>query len=89
MNTLVSALVAELRSQGVALVSGARVDAISRTESGWQASAAGTTYDAVRLVVALDGPAAVGLLEGRFRSCPRCARRGSLGEPGDLGGGRA
>jgi oxygen-dependent protoporphyrinogen oxidase len=64
MNTLVSALVAELRSQGVALVSGARVESISRTESGWQASAAGTTYDAGRLVVALDGPAAVGLLEG-------------------------
>ena len=64
MNTLVSALVAELRSQGVALVSGARVDAISRTESGWQASAVGTTYDAARPVVALDGPAAVGLLEG-------------------------
>ena len=64
MNTLVSALVAELRSQGVALVSGARVESISRTESGWQASAAGTTYDAGLLVVALDGPAAVGLLEG-------------------------
>lgn len=63
MNTLVSALVAELRSQGVALVSGARVDSISRTENGWQATAAGTMYDAGRLVVALDGPAAVGLLE--------------------------
>lgn len=64
MNTLVSSLVAELRSQGVALVSGARVESISRTESGWQATAAGTAYDAGRLVVALDGPAAVGLLEG-------------------------
>ncbi|MDQ0209886.1 protoporphyrinogen oxidase [Arthrobacter bambusae] len=63
MNTLVTALVAELRSRGVALVSGARVDSITRTESGWQATAAGTTYDAGRLVVALDGPAAVGLLE--------------------------
>ncbi|MEW1820567.1 protoporphyrinogen oxidase [Arthrobacter sp. NPDC080031] len=64
MNTLVSALVKELRSQGVTLVSGARVDSITRTESGWQATAAGTVYDAGRLVVALDGPAAVGLLEG-------------------------
>jgi oxygen-dependent protoporphyrinogen oxidase len=63
MNTLVSALVAELRSQGVTLVSGARVDSITRTESGWQATAADKTYDAGRLVVALDGPAAVGLLE--------------------------
>lgn len=64
MNTLVSALVTELRSQGVALVSGARVDSITRAESGWRATAAGTAYDAGRLVVALDGPAAVGLLEG-------------------------
>lgn len=64
MNTLVSAIVAELRSEGVALVAGARVDSISRTENGWQATAAGTAYDAGRLVVALDGPAAVGLLEG-------------------------
>lgn len=63
MNTLIAALVAELRSQGVTLISGARVDSISRTESGWQATAAGTAYDAGRLVVALDGPAAVGLLE--------------------------
>jgi oxygen-dependent protoporphyrinogen oxidase len=63
MNTLVSALVAELRSQGAALVSGARVESINRIARGWQVSAAGTTYDAGRLVVALDGPAAVGLLE--------------------------
>ncbi len=63
MNTLITALVAELRSQGVTLVSGARVDSITRTESGWQAAAADKTYDAGRLVVALDGPAAVGLLE--------------------------
>src|SRR5205823_3478485 len=63
MNTLITALVAELRSQGVTLVSGARVDSIIRTESGWQVFAADKTYDAGRLVVALDGPAAVGLLE--------------------------
>ncbi|MDQ0030277.1 protoporphyrinogen oxidase [Arthrobacter bambusae] len=63
MNTLVSAIVAELRSQGVALVSGAHVDSIARTVNGWQATAAGKTYDAGRLVVALDGPAAIGLLE--------------------------
>lgn len=64
MNTLVSALVAELRSLGATLVSGARVESINRSGRGWQASAAGTTYDAGRLVVALDGPAAVGLLQG-------------------------
>lgn len=63
MNTLITALVAELRSQGVSLISGARVDSIARTESGWQAAADDKTYDAGRLVVALDGPAAVGLLE--------------------------
>lgn len=63
MNTLVSALLAEQRSQGATLVSGARVDSITRTESGWQATAADKTYDAGRLVVAVDGPAAVGLLE--------------------------
>jgi len=63
MNTLVSALVAELRSQGVTLVSRARVDSIIRTERGWEATAAEKTYDAGRLVVALDGPAAVGLLQ--------------------------
>lgn len=63
MNTLITALVAELRSQGVTLISGARVDSIIHTESGWQVSAEDTTYDAGRLVVALDGPAAVGLLE--------------------------
>jgi oxygen-dependent protoporphyrinogen oxidase len=64
MNTLVSALVAELRSLGATLVSGARVESIYRGGRGWQVYAAGTTYDAGRLVVALDGPAAVGLLEG-------------------------
>ncbi|MCX2746425.1 protoporphyrinogen oxidase [Arthrobacter sp. MI7-26] len=63
MNTLIAALVAELRSQSVTLISGARVDSIARTESGWQVSTAHKTYDAGRLVVALDGPAAVGLLE--------------------------
>lgn len=63
MNTLITALIAELRSQGVTLVSGARVDSIARTESGWQASTGHKTYDAGRLVVALDGPSAVGLLE--------------------------
>ncbi|WP_035742092.1 protoporphyrinogen oxidase [Arthrobacter sp. MA-N2] len=63
MNTLVSVLVAELSSQGVTLVTGARVDTINHVDGGWQAIAAGKTYDAGRLVVALDGPSAVGLLE--------------------------
>ncbi|NYD76768.1 protoporphyrinogen oxidase [Arthrobacter cupressi] len=67
MNTLVSALVADLRSRGVTLLPGTRVEAVVRTEGGWHVSAVAggeqREYDAGRLVVALDGPAAVGLLE--------------------------
>ncbi|MEZ2388957.1 protoporphyrinogen oxidase [bacterium RCC_150] len=63
MFTLVNALVADLRARGAALVSGTRVDSINRADSGWSVLAGGKKYDAARLVVALDGPAAVGLLE--------------------------
>jgi oxygen-dependent protoporphyrinogen oxidase len=63
MHTLISALVSDLRSRGVALVNGARAGTAVRTPYGWRVTAGETTYDAGVLVVALDGPAAVGLLE--------------------------
>lgn len=63
MHTLISALVSDLRDRGVALVSGVRADGADRTPEGWHVRAGETTYDAGLLVVALDGPAAVGLLE--------------------------
>ena len=63
MHTLISALVSDLRDRGVALVSGTRADGAHRTPEGWRVSAGETTYDAGLLVVALDGPGAVGLLE--------------------------
>ena len=63
MNTLVAALVEELRVRGVALLTGRRADVVAKTQDGWQVTAGGSTYDAGRLVVALDGPSAVGLLE--------------------------
>ena len=63
MHTLITALVSDLRARGVALVSGARADGASRTPHGWRVTAGKTMYDAGILVVALDGPAAVGLLE--------------------------
>jgi oxygen-dependent protoporphyrinogen oxidase len=63
MHTLISALVSDLRARGVALVNGARADAAIQAPHGWRVTAGKTTYDAGALVVALDGPAAVGLLE--------------------------
>ena len=63
MHTLVSALVSDLRARGVRLVGGARADGAYRTAEGWRVTAGENTYDAGLLVVALDGPAAVGLLE--------------------------
>ncbi|MEV7604600.1 protoporphyrinogen oxidase [Paenarthrobacter sp. NPDC089322] len=63
MNTLVAALVADLRDRGVQLLSGKHVDKVSRSGRGWRVTAGETSYDADRLVVALDGPAAVALLE--------------------------
>ncbi|WP_457974884.1 protoporphyrinogen/coproporphyrinogen oxidase [Arthrobacter sp. D1-17] len=78
MHTLVAALVADLQQRGVNLISGIRARSAARTPAGWRVTAAaagdgtggagdGTeeseqTYDAGVLVVALDGPAAVGLL---------------------------
>lgn len=63
MHTLVAALVSDLRASGVALVHGARADRAVRTPDGWRVTAGESAYDAGLLVVALDGPAAVGLLE--------------------------
>lgn len=63
MHTLVTALMAELRALGVRLVNSTRAEAVARTSSGWVVHAGDKTYDAGLLVVALDGPSAVGLLE--------------------------
>ncbi|MFE4077881.1 protoporphyrinogen oxidase [Paenarthrobacter sp. YIM B13468] len=63
MNTLISALVKDLRDRGVDMLSGKRADSVSKTSNGWRVTAGDATYDVGRLVVALDGPAAVGLLE--------------------------
>ena len=63
MHTLVTALLSDLRARGVALVHNARADSAARTPDGWRVTAGPTAYDAGLLVVALDGPAAVGLLE--------------------------
>ncbi|UVJ41636.1 protoporphyrinogen oxidase [Arthrobacter sp. CJ23] len=63
MHTLVAALVADLRSRGAVLLSGTRAESIARSGQGWHVTAGEKTHDAKRLVVALDGPSAVGLLE--------------------------
>ncbi|ABK04150.1 protoporphyrinogen oxidase [Arthrobacter sp. FB24] len=63
MHSLVTALVAELRRRGVTLLTGTRADAVARTADGWRVSAGERMYDAGLLVVALDGPSAVGLLQ--------------------------
>ncbi|WP_276522929.1 protoporphyrinogen oxidase [Paenarthrobacter ureafaciens] len=62
MHTLVGALVKDLQDRGAVLLTRQRVDGIGKAGTGWQVSAGDSTYDAGRLVVALDGPAAVGLL---------------------------
>ncbi|MHC6593281.1 protoporphyrinogen oxidase [Arthrobacter sp. C152] len=64
MHTLVAALVADLRGRGVTLLPGTPATSAARTPSGWRVTAPGKTFDAGLLVVAVDGPAAVGLLEG-------------------------
>ena len=64
MHTLVTALVADLRHRGVTLLSGTRADAVERIPAGWRVTAAGIGHDAGLVVIAVEGPAAVGLLEG-------------------------
>lgn len=63
MHTLITALVAELRRRSVSLIGGARASSVARTADGWRVSAGERTFDGGLLVVALDGPSAVGLLQ--------------------------
>ncbi|AXJ11988.1 protoporphyrinogen oxidase [Arthrobacter sp. PM3] len=62
MHTLVAALVADVRRQGVTLLSGTRARSVQRTAGGWRVSTERDTFDAGLLVVAVEGPAAVDLL---------------------------
>lgn len=63
MHTLITALVAELRRRNVSLISGARAGAVTRMAEGWRVSAGEMTFGARLLVIALDGPSAVELLQ--------------------------
>ncbi|MDQ0663664.1 oxygen-dependent protoporphyrinogen oxidase [Arthrobacter ulcerisalmonis] len=63
MHTLVDALVADLRRRGVTLLADTAATSVSRAAEGWRVDAAGTTFRTDLLVMAVDGPAAVGLLE--------------------------
>jgi protoporphyrinogen/coproporphyrinogen III oxidase len=62
MHTLIAALLTELRGLDVTLLSGTRADAVQRTPGGWRVTAGTDLFDAERLVVAVEGPAAVALL---------------------------
>ncbi len=64
MHTLISALLAELRGLDATLLSGTRADAVQRLPGGWRVTSGGAQFDAERLVVAVEGPAAVTLLAG-------------------------
>jgi oxygen-dependent protoporphyrinogen oxidase len=63
MHTLVAALLADLRQRGVTLLSGTPARSVQRAAGGWRVTTDQATYDAGLLVVAVEGPAAVGLLE--------------------------
>ncbi len=63
MHILVDALVADLQRLGVTLLPGTPATAVARTRDGWRVEAAGTSYSGALLVMAVDGPAAVELLE--------------------------
>ncbi|MEV5051934.1 protoporphyrinogen oxidase [Arthrobacter sp. LAR12-1-1.1] len=63
MHTLVAALLADLRQRGVTLLSGTPARSVQRTAGGWRVATDQATFDAGVLVVAVEGPAAVGLLE--------------------------
>ena len=71
MHTLVTALLSELRSQGVTLLAGTRADAVERTAGGWRVAAGGAAHEARRLVIAVEGPAAVDLLAGALPELTR------------------
>ena len=68
MHTLVTALVGDLRSRGVTLLSETPASAVARTVEGWRVTSPEATFDAGLLVVGVDGPAAVGLLEAAVPS---------------------
>jgi oxygen-dependent protoporphyrinogen oxidase len=70
MHNLVAALLADLRQRGVTLVSGTAARSVRRTADGWRVAADQATFDAGLLVVAVEGPAAVRLLE---KSLPELA----------------
>lgn len=78
MHTLVTALVGDLRDRGVTLLSGTPASAVVRTPEGWRVSSHGATFDAGTLVVGVDGPAAVDLLEA---AVPALAGRRPPGGP--------
>ncbi|MDQ0633243.1 oxygen-dependent protoporphyrinogen oxidase [Arthrobacter pascens] len=63
MHTLIAALLRDLRDRGVTLLDASPAESVAQTPDGWRVTAGKATYDAGLLVVALDGPAAVGLLE--------------------------
>ena len=63
MNTLVAALLADLRQRGVTLLNGTPARSVQRTAGGWRVATDQATYDAGLLVVAVEGPAAIDLLE--------------------------
>nr|WP_217509028.1 protoporphyrinogen oxidase [Pseudarthrobacter sp. C4D7] len=63
MHTLVGALVADLQRRGVALLLDTAATSVSRTPEGWRVDTAGRVFHAALLVVAVEGPAAVELLE--------------------------
>lgn len=64
MHTLIAALLAELRGLDVSLLSSSRADAVERQSGGWRVTSGNARYEAERLVVAIEGPAAVDLLAG-------------------------
>ncbi|MFM9429627.1 protoporphyrinogen oxidase [Arthrobacter sp. MP_2.3] len=64
MHTLITALLTEARRGGVTLLNGTKADSVERTADGWRVTSGDTVRDAGLLVVAVDGPAAVGLLSG-------------------------
>ncbi|MDT0167705.1 protoporphyrinogen oxidase [Pseudarthrobacter sp. BRE9] len=63
MHTLVQALVEDLQLRGVTLLAGTAATSVSRIPDGWRVEAAGAAFSTTLLVMAVDGPAAVGLLE--------------------------
>lgn len=68
MHILVGALVADLQRRNVTLLPATAATSVSRTPEGWRVEVSGKAFDTALLVMAVDGPAAVGLLEGAVPS---------------------